>query len=204
VSADAQAQQSTSRGLPAIFLLAIAIIVVLALSVGMRHTWLHYQRAAFPLGYKEYVLRYSAQNDLPPALVFAVIRCESSFDPLAVSEAYARGLMQITEDTFEWARWRMGDDENRSFDEMFIPEVNIRYGTFILRLHLDHFGEVRETLAAYHAGRGSVTRWLEDSRFSYDGLTLYTTPFRRTNAYIYNVLATKNTYTVLYDFEANN
>jgi len=175
---------------------------VLALSVGVRQAWLHYQRAAFPLGYQEYVLRYSTLNDLHPALVFAVIRCESSFDHLAVSEAYARGLMQITEETFEWARWRMGDDENRSFDEMFIPEVNIRYGTFILRLHLDHFGGVRETLAAYHAGRGSVTRWLEDERFSYDGVTLYTTPFRRTNAYVYNVLSTKEAYLALYDFNS--
>ena len=200
MSSYVEKRQSARRGLLAIFPVAIAIIVVLALSLGLRYAWKHYQRAAFPLGYQEYVFRYSARNGLHPALVFAVIRCESSFDPLAVSEAYARGLMQITEDTFEWARWRMGDDENRSFDEMFIPEVNIRYGTFILRLHFDHFGGVRETLAAYHAGRGSVQGWLADDRFSHDGVTLYTTPFRRTNAYIYNVLAAKNTYLALYDF----
>ena len=196
-------RQPTRRVLPAIFWAVIAIIVVLALSVGLRHAWLHYQRAAFPLGYREYVLRYSAQNDLHPALVFAVIRCESSFDRLAVSEAYARGLMQITEDTFEWARWRMGDDENRSFDELFIPEVNIRYGTFILRLHLDSFGGEREAIAAYHAGRASVISWLADERFSRDGVTLYTTPGRRTNAYIYNVLRTKETYIALYDFDGD-
>ena len=200
MSVPAQKSQQTRGSLPAIFLLAIAIIVVLALSIGVRHALLYYQRAAFPLGYEEYVLRYSAQNDLHPALVFAVIRCESSFDHLAVSEAYARGLMQITEDTFEWARWRMGDDENRSFDEMFIPEVNIRYGTFILYLLLERFGGEREALAAYHAGWGSVSRWLEDGRFSHDGITLYTTPFRRTNAYVYNVLRTKDIYLTLYDF----
>jgi len=153
------------------------------------------------LGYYEYVMRYSALNDLHPALVFAVIRCESGFDHMAVSEAYARGLMQITEDTFEWARWRMGDDENRSFDEMFIPEVNIRYGTFILYLLLERFGGEREAIAAYHAGWGSVRGWLEDGRYSHDGVTLYTTPFRRTNAYVYNVLSTRDIYLALYDFE---
>ena len=200
MSVDARASQPRRSGLPAILLLAVAAVVVLALSVGVRHAWLHYQRAAFPLGYREYVLRYSAQNDLHPAFVFAVIRCESSFDHLAVSEAYARGLMQITEETFEWARMRMGDDENRSFDELFIPEVNIRYGTFILRLHLERFGGEREALAAYHAGRASVIRWLADERFSHDGLTLHTTPGRRTNAYIHNVLRTRDIYLALYDF----
>ena len=201
MSANTQVKPPTSRGLPAIVLLLIAVIIVGTLSVGVRYAWRHYHRAAFPLGYYEYVMRYSELNDLHPALVFAVIRCESGFDHMAVSEAYARGLMQITEDTFEWARWRMGDDENRSFDEMFIPEVNIRYGTFILYLLLERFGGEREAIAAYHAGWGSVRGWLEDGRYSHDGVTLYTTPFRRTNAYVYNVLSTRDIYMALYDFD---
>ena len=189
------------RGISIIFLSVLAIIVIGALSAGMRFAWVSYYRAAFPLGYKEFVLRYSAEWDLSPELVFAVIRCESGFNHMAYSYAYARGLMQITEDTFEWARWRMGDSENRSFDEMFIPEINIRYGTKILRLLLDQFGGEREALAAYHAGWGSVTRWLEDERFSDDGKTLREIPFRRTNAYVHNVLFTRDVYRSLYDFE---
>ena len=194
------ANTPTRRFLPTFAILLAALVVIAALSIGLRQAWRHYHRAAFPLGYYEYVMRYSAQNNLHPALVFAVIRCESGFDYLAVSEAYARGLMQITEETFEWARWRMGDDENRSFDELFIPEVNIRYGTFILYLLFERFGGEREAIAAYHAGWGSVRGWLEDERFSHDGLTLYTTPFRRTNAYIYNVLSTRDIYLALYAF----
>lgn len=191
----------TKRPAPAILLLLLAIIVTCALSAGIRMAWIHYYRAAFPLGYKEYVLRYSAERNLPPELVFAVIRCESGFDRTAVSYAYARGLMQITEETFEWARWRMGDDEDRTFDELFIPEINIRYGTKILYLLLNRFGDEREALAAYHAGWGSVTRWLEDERFSDDGVTLREIPFRRTNAYVYNVLFTRDVYLALYNFD---
>ena len=189
-----------ARKTPAIFLLILAIIAVGVLSVPVRFAWVHYYRAAFPLGYKELVIHYSEQRDLPPELVFAVIRAESSFNPLAVSHAYARGLMQITEDTFEWARWRMGDIETRAFDEMFIPEINIRYGTKILRLLFDQFGGEREALAAYHAGWGSVTRWLADERFSSDGKTLREIPFWDTNNYVYYVLFTRDVYLALYDF----
>jgi len=193
----------TKRKTPAIFTLILAIIVLGALSLGLRFAWVNYYRAAFPLGYKEYVMRYSAQNNLPPELVFAVIRCESGFNYMAYSYAYARGLMQVTEATFEWARDRMGDCESRSFDEMFIPEINIRYGTFILYLHLERFGTEREAIAAYHAGRGSVISWLADERFSYDGVTLSHIPFRRTNAYVHNVLFTRDVYLALYNFDGN-
>jgi len=185
----------------AIITLFLAIIILSGLSVAVRQAWVHYYRAAFPLGYYELVIFYSAEQNLPPELVFAVIRSESSFDPNAYSYAYARGLMQITEETFEWARMRMGDDEARPFEEMFIPEVNIRYGTKILRLLLDQFGGEREAIAAYHAGWGSVTRWLQDERYSDDGVTLRDTPFRRTNAYVFNVLFAQDIYRALYDFD---
>lgn len=195
-------RENPKRGLAYnLLMIFVAVFVVLVLGVVVRFGWMHYYRAAFPIGYMEYVLRYSEQNNVPAELVFAVIRSESGFDYTAVSEAYARGLMQITEETFEWARWRMGDYEDRSFDELFIPEINIRYGTFILHLKLERFGGEREALAAYHAGWGSVTRWLEDERFSDDGLTLRDTPFRRTNAYVYNVLFARDVYRSLYDFE---
>ena len=195
---------ASRRKAPAILTLALAVIVIAALSAGVRFAWVSYYRAAFPLGYRQYVMHYSAKNNLPPELVFAVIRSESGFDHTAVSHAYARGLMQITEDTFEWARWRMGDDENRQFDEMFIPGVNIRYGTAILRLLFDEFIGEREALAAYHAGWGSVTRWLADERFSDDGRTLSYIPFRDTNAYVNYVLFNRDVYLALYDFGGGN
>ena len=190
-----------NRQIPAIFALFLAILVLGGLGLAVRYAWVNYYRAAYPLGYYELVMHYSAEQGLSPALVFAVIRSESGFDHTAYSYAYAKGLMQITEETFEWARMRMGDDENRPFEEMFIPEVNIRYGTAILRLHLDHFGGEQEAIAAYHAGRRQVALWLEDERFSDDGLILRDTPFRRTNAYVHNVLFTRDVYLALYELE---
>ena len=190
-----------NRRVPAIFALVLAILVLGGLGLALRQAWVGYYRAAYPLGYYELVMQYSAERDLPPALVFAVIRSESGFDHAAYSYAYAKGLMQITEETFEWVRMRMGDDQDRPFEEMFIPEVNIRYGTMILRLHLDHFGGEREAIAAYHAGRRQVALWLGDTRFSDDGITLRDTPFRKTNAYLHNVLFARDIYLALYDLD---
>ena len=54
---------------------------------------------AVPMDYQQTVYRYAKENELSPALVFAVIKTESNFDPKARSKKDAYGLMQITEET---------------------------------------------------------------------------------------------------------
>lgn len=181
-----------------VFLLVVAILI---LAGCMRCAFLRFYRAAYPVHYRETVLASAEERGLPPELVFAVIHCESGFNHQAVSYVEARGLMQITEDTFEWARWRIGDDEERSFGEMFVPETNIRYGTAILYLLLEEFEGEREALAAYHAGWGSVKGWLKKQEYSRDGRTLDGIPFDNTRAYVSKVQQTKEIYRKLYSFQ---
>ena len=57
----------------------------------------------YPRSYRSYVEQYSREYDVDENLVYAVAKVESNFDPNAVSSADARGLMQMTEDAFEWA-----------------------------------------------------------------------------------------------------
>lgn len=52
-----------------------------------------------PLEYEEYVDKYASQYQVEPSLVYAVIFCESGYDPQAVSHAGSKGLMQISDDT---------------------------------------------------------------------------------------------------------
>ena len=63
----------------------------------------------YPRSYRSYVEQYSREYDVDENLVYAVAKVESNFDPNAVSSADARGLMQMTEDAFEWVQYRMGD-----------------------------------------------------------------------------------------------
>ncbi len=158
-----------------------------------------YHRAAYPLGYAELIDRYSEQYNLPPELVYSVVRTESHFRAGAQSHVGARGLMQITYDTFEWIQMRTGDKEH-TFDDMYDPETNVRYGTYLLAVLIEEFKNEDTAMAAYHAGRGQVTKWLQDKNYSADGQTLTHIPFDDTSAYVAKVRRTVLMYVELYDF----
>jgi soluble lytic murein transglycosylase len=89
----------------------------------------------------------SRQHDVDPALVQAVIRVESAFNPSAVSPKGAGGLMQLMPRTAS----ALG-----VFDR-FDPRENIRGGVRHLRYLLDRYrGNVTMAIAAYNAGEGAV------------------------------------------------
>lgn len=157
-----------------------------------------YYRAAYPRGYQPIVEQEAAASGLDPALVYAVIRSESGFAPAAQSPVDARGLMQLTPDTFQWIRYRLGEEGGVPSEVLYQPEENVRYGCANLGLLLREFGGEAEALAAYHAGRGSVSRWLEDSRYSGDGESLDVIPYGDTNRYVKKVLETREVYHRLY------
>lgn len=157
-----------------------------------------FYRAAYPLGYREAVERLAAERELDPALVYAVIRTESGFSPTARSSVDARGLMQLTPDTFQWVRYRLGEQGTAAEDILYDPEENIYYGCADLSLLLGEFDREDTALAAYHAGRGSVNGWLTDSRYSQDGSSLTAIPYPDTNIYVKKVLSTRDLYHRLY------
>ena len=96
------------------------------------------------------VQRLAPEYGIHPALAVALIRAESNFDPLAVSEKNAQGLMQLIPETA--ARFRV----KKPFD----PEQNIRGGMAYLRWLLAYFqGDVDLAVAAYNAGEGAVNRF---------------------------------------------
>ena len=154
------------------------------------------QKFLYPVKYEKQVFEASKEFDVPPELVFAVIRTESSFRPEAVSHMDAHGLMQITYDTFQWAKEKLHGKE--TYDDIFSPDVNIRYGTFILSYLIEDFESEQVALAAYNAGRGNVKKWLADEEFSHDGETLHHIPFKETREYVVKVEKSKDAYIKLY------
>ncbi len=86
--------------------------------------------------------------ELPPELVLAVIQVESNFDRFAISEAGARGLMQVMP---FWLR-----ELGRPDDNLFELKTNLRFGCTILRYYLDmEKGDTGRALARYNGSRGS-------------------------------------------------
>ena len=96
------------------------------------------------------VQRLAPQYGVHPGLAYAVIRAESNFNPLAVSQKNAQGLMQLIPATA--ARFRV--------KQPLDPEQNIRGGLSYLRWLLAYFkGDVPLVVAAYNAGEGAVERY---------------------------------------------
>lgn len=111
--------------------------------------------------YRAYVLRYAEEYQLHPAFVAAVILRESSYRPDATSSVGARGLMQLMQGTASDVAGWLGVADY-SFDRMYEPELNIRFGTRYLKYLSDKFdGDPVKTICAYHAGAGNVTYWLK-------------------------------------------
>lgn len=116
--------------------------------------------------YNETILAAGRKWDVDAALISAIIKVESDYNPKIVSHKGARGLMQLMPAT---AR-RFG--VTNSFD----PVANIYGGTRYLRWLLDHFdGNIDHVVAAYNAGEGNVAK--------YNGIP----PFRETVNYVRKV-----------------
>lgn len=152
----------------------------------------------YPLSYYEIVAEESEKNDLDPALVYGVIRAESGFDPNAVSRAEARGLMQMTPQTFEWVQTMIPGSEELTVEDLFDPKVNIQFGCELLSLLLSHYENESTAICAYNAGIGNVDSWLENPEYSSDGVTLDKIPYGETQEYLKRVTENRETYRELY------
>ena len=152
----------------------------------------------YPLEYRQQVEAAGAQQDFAPSLIYAVIHTESHFNANAISPANAKGLMQLTEDAFDWVQFRLGEDD-AAYADIFDPEVNIRHGSAMLSLLIDELGDERSAVAAYHAGLTQVREWLDDPDYSDDGKWLDTIPAPNTREYTDRVLNARNIYKNLYD-----
>ena len=157
------------------------------------------QKFFYPVKYREYVEKYAAMNGLDKYFVYAVIKTESDFDPDAESDVGAKGLMQLMEDSYDWVKYRMGTDDMSAYSDICDPELNIKYGTFLLRLLYEEYDSMETAAAAYHTGRGNVNKWLSDSRYSSDGKTLCDMPSSVTRHYVRKVMKAYDKYNSLYN-----
>ena len=176
------------------------ILIVLVLCAGVFLVCSNqeeFTKLQYPLDYYEYVEKYSEEYDVPKSLIFAVIRSESSFDSTALSYAGAHGLMQITSETFDWLQYRRDATGDYVTSDLYIPEVNIDYGTYFLSYLLDKYESEATAIAAYNAGVGAVDGWLQDKDISNDGVTLDNIPYPETANYVKKVISAKEVYSGL-------
>ena len=151
------------------------------------------ERLLYPRKYEQLVEKWAAAYELDPLLVYAFIRTESGFDPQATSSVDARGLMQMTEETFLWMCSKIARDEQLTFADLYDPE------TAILHLCMVRYkGDVATAAAAYHSGWGTVDQLLQIEEHSADGETLQGFPYNQMHHYVNKITACYQTYQRLY------
>jgi len=145
------------------------------------------QELTLPLKHEDVIRQQAREKDVDAALIAAVIYAESKFSE-STSSAGARGLMQITRDAANDIERHSGGTTFR-FSDLSDPEINIRYGTFLLRELLDRYdGDEVAALAAYNAGPGNADEW------GGSALTVEGIPFPETRAYVEEVLEKRREY----------
>ena len=187
---------------------AVCVIAALLVALGVYYV-VQYRRhliyAQYPLRYKDLIVRMAGEYDLEPWHVAAVIRCESSFDPNATSNVGARGLMQIMPDTGEWLAGKFKEADGFNPDSLYDPETNVKYACWYLRWLMNRYDrDLVLVTSAYHAGHGTVDKWLADSAVSQDGRAIQpdAIPYASTKQYVSRVLRAYEKYEELYDYES--
>ncbi|MGQ0667202.1 MAG: lytic transglycosylase domain-containing protein [Nitrospiraceae bacterium] len=127
----------------------------------------HYHAAVSDRELEDAVAQSSQENRLSAALLMAVIKAESDFNPTVISRAGAVGLMQLIPETAT----------RHGVLDVYDARENIAGGAKHLRYLLDRFhGNVPLALAAYNAGERTVDRYRQIP------------PFKETRVYVKKVL----------------
>ena len=157
-------------------------------------------RLLYPVAYEDLLLEHARKNKLDPALVAALIRQESNFEPRATSRADARGMMQVLPSTgreiarrLKYPYW--------STELLYEPEVNIQLGAIHLASVLNRYDDPIRALAAYNAGGSRVVRWATKKGSEDAELFAERIPYVETRDYVRVIQRTREWYRALYGWQ---
>ena len=143
----------------------------------------------FPLAFNSDFNAAAHKQDVAPALLRAVARQESAYQPDARSPVGARGLMQLMPATAKLVTKRARLPASYA-GQLNDPKINIQLGSYHLAWLIERFNGQRPlAIAAYNAGEHRVDRWIKNKAQMPTDVWIETIPFRETRNYVKNVLA---------------
>lgn len=164
-----------------VFILFLILIIILPLA------FLYFSVSGFSLHLKS-VEHYSNKYGVDKSLVLAVIKTESGFDPKAISNKGAVGIMQIMPSTAVFIAEKLG----LSNYDLTDSDISINFGTFYLSYLLKKYSEEFLAICAYNAGEGTVNKWLKQGKLSKNNI-----PYKETKNYIKKVNFRKKLYEIV-------
>ena len=150
----------------------------------------------YPKEYEQQVTTYSEMYNVDENLIYAIIKAETNFDPNAVSNKDARGLMQLMYDTAADDAKIVEIEINEQ--NLLEPEININLGTKYISMLIEKYENIEVALAAYNAGSGNVDKWIAENTIKADGSNIENIPFKETNNYVRKILRDYKIYKQIY------
>ncbi len=180
----------------------IKLLAMLALEIKRPDLALSAARIAYSQGaiflnylYPVYFKQFIGQE---PAIILAIIRQESSFNPLIVSDKGAHGVMQLLPSTAKGVAKKLSVAYQRS--KLFQPDYNIKLGKqYLLSLLTRWERSYILAIASYNAGPGNVKNWIDTFGDPRDPsidpiLWIENIPFAETRNYVQRVLEAAEVY----------
>jgi soluble lytic murein transglycosylase len=156
-----------------------------------------YWESLFPKPYWTDLKKFSSANGLDPYMVASLIRQESEFNPNAVSNKSALGLMQLLPRVGKGVA-KQEKLKHFSVPQLFTPAVNLQLGTRYFRAMVDQFGGFEYALAAYNAGDDRVRDWQAAGKYRDIQEFVESIPFTETREYVQAIMRNANVYRQLY------
>ena len=153
-----------------------------------------YWRILFPEAYWTQIKASAAANGLDPYMVASLIRQESEFNPQAISNKSAYGLMQLLPSV---GRSMAKAEGIKHFEtsQLLDPNVNIQLGCRYLKQTMDKFGGQPEyVFAAYNAGDARVVDWRSAAGEQSIDEFVESIPFTETRDYVQAILRNEDIY----------
>lgn len=150
----------------------------------------------YPMEYQQYVEKYAKKFNIDEKYIYAIIKAESNYNTEANSAKGAIGLMQLLPTTAKEISQELGINVNEN--DLYNPEINIMLGTKYFARLLEIYNNEIIALAAYNAGPGNVSRWIEKGCIKKDGTDIENIPYKETNMYIRKIIQNYRIYENLY------
>jgi len=153
-------------------------------------------RIAFPRAFAGPIERAAEEQPVPPELIWAIAREESSFRPDVVSVAHAYGLTQLILPTAR--RFGRALSLRPTPTTLRDPMINARIGAAYMGWLWNRYEENPVVLpSAYNAGQGATDRWLRERPDQRLDEWIEEIPYDETRRYTRRVLQTWGIYTWL-------
>lgn len=152
----------------------------------------------YPCYFMAEINKYSTRNQITPYIMISIIREESYFNPLALSQSNAVGLTQILPSTAKEVSARQGYGRINEF-LLFNPETNIKFGTtYFAQIRKQLNGNNLYAVAAYNGGAGAVSSWIQKNNYSDLDEFVENIPYPETKNYVKKVFRSYWNYSRIY------